>query len=519
VIFSERPSALALAGGAIIVAAVLSLAVLSAGLAATLSATARRQPGPDPQVDARPDGCGRDYLAQTRRDIPTWVYVGDRNAPASGPPPPPRRLEGRIDSRYGRELAVHPTPEDLPPVHRGYDFNFNVLPDPAYRGLLGGTSAQRTGNFAGHGETTNRIHVEREQRALASFTWPEVGDRVALVGSWVWDCGHWTGGGERTEIHSYRALWVERNGGRPSPASASGESEGDVFLSSDKTYAGVEVDCAHRTKGSVIAFHACLLTEPAWQDTSGTYRFRLRVPPRPASGARLLVRVLDAGSSAGAPRARARASGNGVDVTLRVKATAGKRLVVAQRVLARWTGAPRPEHLRLRFVRLLVRRAMDPGCPGGVNSCGSKETTHGEQVSRPPGEWNVYVDAAGVWKVWGKGLLSARDDQVFHGGPSFDLHLAPGRPWRVFVFTRECDFGSLGNADGPTHALTPCPTSREFGTFDGDDVPGYAMARFASPEAALGAHRLRPQRRGSTCPAVNRLGCYEIGFRAERVAG
>lgn len=498
--------------------AVLVLALLSAGLAATLAATARQHGQPDPQVEARPDGCGRDYLAQTRRDIATWVFVGDRNAPASGPPPPPRRLEGRVASRYDPDLAVHPTPEDLPPIHRGYDFNFNVLPDPAYRGLLGGSAALRTGNFAGRGETTGRVHVEREQRALPPFAWPEAGDRVALVGSWIWDCGHWTGGGERTEIHSYRALWVERNGGGVSPASALGESEGDLFLSSDKTYAGVEADCAHRTKGTIAAFHACLAIEPGWQDLSGTYRFRLRVPRPPRPGARLLVRVQDAGSSTGVQRARATQRGDGVEVRLDVKAKPGKRLVIAQRVLARWTGAPRPEHLRIRFLRLLVRRAMDPGCPAGRSSCGSKETTHGEQFSRPPGEWNVYVDAAGVWKTWRNGLLRARDGQVFHDGPTLDVRLAPARPWRVFVFTRECDFGSLGNADGPTHALTPCPRSHEFGTFDGDDVPGIAVVRFASPAAALGVHRLRPRRRGSTCPAVNRLGCYEIGFRVDRVS-
>ena len=184
----------------------------------------------------------------------------------------------------------------------------------------------------------------------------------------------------------------------------------------------------------------------------------------------------------------------------------------------RTRGAP-TEHVRVRFLRLLVRRAMDPGCPGGRTTCGSKETTHGEQVSSPPGEWNVYADAAGVWKMWGNGLLRARDGQVFRGGPTFDLHLPRGRPWRVFVFTRECDFGSLGNADGASHPMTPCPRSSEFGTFDGDDVPGISVARFRSPAAAIGVHRLRPQRHGSTCPAVNKLGCYELAFRVERVPG
>jgi hypothetical protein len=45
---------------------------------------------------------------------------------------------------------------------------------------------------------------------------------------------------------------------------------------------------------------------------------------------------------------------------------------------------------------------MDPGCPDGRNTCGSNETTHGEQSTTSPGEWNVYVDAAGVWKMWGQ---------------------------------------------------------------------------------------------------------------------
>jgi len=498
---------------------VLAAAALSAGLAAGLAATAGREAAtfPDPQVQARPDGCGRDYLAQTRRDIPTWVYVDDRNAPAGGPPPPPRRLEGVIGSRYQGHLAVHPTEEDLPTIHRGYDFNFEVLPAKAYENLLAGDPILQTGNFAGAGPSSGRLHVEREQRALPFFSWPEVGDRVTMIGSWVWDCGHWTPGGERTEIHSYRVLWLERAPGRPSPLATRGESEGDLFLSSDKTYAGVEADCAHRTKGDNPAFRSCLTKEPAWQDLRGSYRFRLHVPRRPTAGSRLVVRVVDAGSSAGAPRARAVVRAGGVDVTLSVKAKPGAPLVVAQRVLARWTKAPRLEHLRVRFLELLVRRAMDPGCPGGLTSCGSLQTTHGEQISAGPGEWNVYVNAAGVWRMWGRGLLRARDGQVFRGGPTLDVQLARGRPWRIFVFTRECDFGALGNADGAQHAMTPCPRSSEFGTFDGDDVPGVALARFSSPSVALGLHRLRPQRLGSTCPPANKLGCYELSYRVERV--
>ena len=485
---------------------VAAAAALTAGLAATFAALASGPvpAGIDPQ-QAVLDGCGRDYSAQVRREIPTWVYVNDHDAPATGPPPPQQRLEGVVSSRYFPQLASHPTEEDLPTVHRAYDFNFNVLPDRAYRRLLGGDPAARTGNFEGKGTSTGRVHVEREQSALPSFARPEPGDRVAIVGSWIWDCGHWLPGGERTEIHSYRALWVTRSAG----------GEADLVVSNDKTYAGVEADCAHTAKLASALFHSCLSIERRWADIRGSYRFRLplKLARRPVS-----VVVRDAGSSGGGARVQTAVRGNGVDVTVTVTGNPTRRLLVAKRVLASWPRAPRTEHLRVRFVRLLVRRAMDPGCPNGRPTCGSKETTHGEQGSKPPGEWNVYLDAAGKWTTWGSGLLRTRDGQVFRNGPTLDVYIPRGRPWRVFAFARECDFGSFGNADGSNRAMTPCPTSSEYGSFaDGDDRPGVIVRRFASPAASLGFHRGRPIRALSTCPPVNKLGCYELDYVVTRV--
>src|SRR5438132_270726 len=315
--------------------AVVAAAALAAGLAATLAALAG-SPGPagiDPQ-QAVLDGCGRDYNAEVGRYLSTWVYVGDHAAPAVGPPPPQQRLEGLVSSSHFPQLASHPTEEDLPTVHRAYDFNFDVLPDRAYSGLLGGDPTLHTGNFAGNGPSTARLHVEREQTAFPSFAWPEPGDRIALVGSWIWDCGHWITGGERTELHSFRALWRLRNPGGPSPLSPYGEREGDLVVSNEKTFAGVEPDCAHATKVDVLAFHSCLSTETRWADVRGTYRFRLKLPARPSPNARLRLRVLDAGSSRGAPRARATVRGRVVDVSLEIARSPARRLVVAERLLA-----------------------------------------------------------------------------------------------------------------------------------------------------------------------------------------
>src|SRR5439155_14739596 len=123
-------------------AIVVAAAALAAGLAPAFAALAGgpAPASPDPQ-QAVADGCGRDYTAETTRTIPTWVYVGDHDAPAAGPAPAPQRLEGLVSSSRFPELASHPTEEDEPTIHRAYDFNFDVLPDPAFAGLLGGDPA------------------------------------------------------------------------------------------------------------------------------------------------------------------------------------------------------------------------------------------------------------------------------------------------------------------------------------------------------------------------------------------
>src|SRR5262249_58779029 len=113
-------------------------------------------------------------------------------------------------------LGAHPASVDDPVTHDSFDFLINVKVDPQYDFLLG------TGNFAGEAEETGRVHTEWEEKAFPSFAWPEPGDRVLLLGNWVWDCGHWAGGGERTELHPLRAVWVQRQA--VSPRSATGET-------------------------------------------------------------------------------------------------------------------------------------------------------------------------------------------------------------------------------------------------------------------------------------------------------
>jgi hypothetical protein len=460
---------------------------------------------PDSATQAEADGCGRDVAAIFRKEEPTWVYVGDGGRAAGGPPPSAQAVSGVV-SASPPWLGAHPSPIDDPVSHSSFDFVANVKPDSSAGFLLG------TGNFAGAGEAeeAGRLHVEWEEAAFPRFAWPSQGDRVQLVGSWVWDCGHWSGGGERTELHPLRMVWVERQG--VSPGSATGEREGDLVISTDGTPAAASANCAHGTKGDPVAFKACLDSDSGWQNANGTYRFALGAPPRPNASARLRVRIVDAGSSPGAAAVTAAPGLNGAVVTVDVSAPAGRRVVVAKRVFVGWDLSPRPVHLRVTFDRILVRRAMDPGCNP---PCQSTETTQTGQITKPPGEWVLYSNVAGAWARWP--LLRPVDGQTIQLRRSLDVYVGRRQPWSVVVTGRECDNGSL-SARSVTVPPSPCPAGTgEFLDLVGDDAPGTLADYYRSPAAGVGTHTSDSRSAHSSCPPVNRQGCFRVTYTVTRV--
>jgi hypothetical protein len=490
---------------------------VAAALVAAGSALAGHasSPGPDPVAGPIRDGCRNDPAAVFTQSAPTWVYVDDASAPAGGPPPPPQWASGTVSGGDNAPyLGAHPTGVDDPSTHLSYDFLINIRPDPDSVRLLGGDPTARTGNYSGGEEETARLHTERESAVLPAFVWPENGDRVTELGSWVWDCGHFdSSGAVRTELHPFRALWVLRT---PSPRSPSGENEADLFVSTDATPAGVQADCAHRLKGSGD-FKACVHSTPLWQSVNGRYAIEIPAPPKPSPRAHLRIRVVDAGSTPGAPPvAVLGVSSRGASVSVTVGAPNGKRVVVARQIYVGWTPMPAallPQRLRVTFDSLLVRRAMDPSCPATTPACPAKdETTRLGQISAAPGEWVLYWDVAGIWSRWRPGLLLARDGQVFRGTQSVGFYVPKGRPWRLFMYGRECDFGVLGSFAGQSTPVFPCPHTGELGNVVGDDVPGALVAQFPSPAASVGTHRTNAMLDGSTCPPSNRHGCYQLTY-------
>jgi hypothetical protein len=164
------------------------------------------------------------------------------------------------------------------------------------------------------------------------------------------------------------------------------------------------------------------------------------------------------------------------------------------------------------FDRILVRRAMDPGCNP---PCISNETTRTGQISNPPGEWVLYSDVAGIWQRWP--LLRPVDGQAIALHRSVDVYVGRRQAWSVLVTGRECDNGSL-SAHSVTVPLSPCPAGTgEFLDLIGDDAPGTVADGYSSPAAALGEHRSNARLEHSSCPPANRLGCYQVVYSVTTV--
>jgi len=475
--------------------AAAGLAGRGAGNKATVAAG-----GPDSRTQPLADGCTRDRGSVLTKQVPNWVYVGGGLAQN-------QVVTGVVDSQYQPDKAAEPTGTDDPFTHTSYDFTFNVKPDPPYENLLG------TGNFEGQSSETSRLHTERESLSFPSWAWPDRGDRIAMVGSWVWDCDHLTATGEHTEIHPFRLLWVERNPDGPSRRSAVGDREADLFMTRLPTPADTQAVCANKTKGDRAAFKDCVSREVDELPVTGQYDFVLKAGKKPSAKAHLVYRIVEVERHSPATPVTRLRDGISVHVDGGSAPSIGKRFLVGWRPVR-----ARSVHLRVHLDSLLVRRAMDPGCPPYDPKCPAKnESTLLGQVTTAPGEWNVYVDAAGIWRQWLPEVLSVRDGQTIRSKQKIDLYLPRGKPWRLFVQTRECDFGSLGNANSVQGSVAPCPHINEVGNVVSDDQPGILAVHFRSPQASLGRHQVNSSLVGSTCPASNVHGCYRLTFTISRI--
>ena len=93
----------------------------------------------------------------------------------------------------------HITYTDFPfrPWHTFYDWNFHVRVDRQYTYLHSPTNVL---------DDDGLIECEWDTAFLPDWAWPQDGSRVWMVGRWIYDCGHPTANGHKSEIHPPKAL-------------------------------------------------------------------------------------------------------------------------------------------------------------------------------------------------------------------------------------------------------------------------------------------------------------------------
>jgi hypothetical protein len=456
---------------------------LAAALAAlaTLggSASAASPSAPTSSTQPLTDGCQRSVLGIGFDTSPEWVYV---------------YRDPTIRMAQGVVRVAHASLQDSIRQHRSFDFTANLVPDPAFRYLLGGSPTQRTGNFAPTGgEEQGRLHFEWESATLPLFAWPTDGDRATIWGSWIWDCGHWTSDsgavtGEHTELHPLNAIVVQR---RAPYTSARGESEADVFVSSEGDGAHAVERCAlthSPLAGGAFSqydagFEPCATAvSNRVQPLASSYTFTVPAPPKPSRSARLRYRIVNRiGGGAGSQRVRVTARGIQVTVRLRGESAPvryGKSFYVSWSVPP--ASAPVPLNVTLKSI--LVRHA-DPN----------------PAVPDPSGaHWALYLDLNGYWQLlngWVPRLTSGvRDGERFAVGRTVRIYVPHGARVWLQVAGRECD-EPAGKAILGVFAnlLYPCPANTDeqnpnlLDLFNNDDT-GTILDTYRSAAAAIGTH-------------------------------
>jgi hypothetical protein len=474
--------------------------VVLGAIVTVVPASAARHVQPTNRDQALKDGCQRpNFINLTLVKSPEWVYVN---------------RDPSVHFARGVTRVAHPAQVDQPGTHDWFDFNANLVPERPYRYLVAGRKAAGTNNFskgdADAAEEFARLHYEWEEGSLPTFAWPSDGDRTAIWGSWIWDCGHYTEGtrvvGERTEFHPLNAIAVTRKNGAQARA---GESETDAYIGSDGTFAHVTEECARRMKPQSDGtygpgFFGCAANAPnegkrspatLRQKLARSYTFTVQAPVRPRGASRLVLRSVTR-KHTGRASQRIRRIKGGFQVTIRPKT---RTLRWGKSYFARWAGpTPRATSLKVTFGTLLVKRADPDPTEGGPDPAGEKVA--------------LYLNLNGYWKLvndWAPSLYAARDNMLIKLNRSVRITVQRGGGVSLFVMGRECDGPSGVTLFGHFVPRTkPCPFNRtesKINSHNNDD-PGAILDRYRSAAAALGTHTSKSR------PTVSFPGTGRITF-------
>jgi hypothetical protein len=166
--------------------------------------------GSDPYANPQgvPSSPGIDAGKVACSNSQKWFQINTYNPAYEWEPMlPGGQIEQAEAGVAGWAMNIHGSGGDVWFTHPfGVDFNYDVVPDMAYAGLIAGrhsddgdrdravTIAQTYYGLS----TTDALHVEIDGDFLPSTYVIKDGDRVALAGRWIADCGH---DDFHTEIH------------------------------------------------------------------------------------------------------------------------------------------------------------------------------------------------------------------------------------------------------------------------------------------------------------------------------
>ena len=381
---------------------------------------------------------------------------------------------GETRTVEGILVRSHVTATDFPfqPWHTFYDWNFHVRVDTQYTYLNSLTNMQ---------DDDGELECEWDTAFLPDWAWPQDGARVWIVGRWIYDCGHPTANGHKSEIHppkaivSYRTEAVQFDGNR-GPVRA---NQAILFIGRDGGY---------------------------WRQpiNDQDYAFDLYLPPKPYEEAVPVLKIEPQTDvlpvqpqftpfPAGAPRA--------VRVVIPLKGVEPHPENYGAIISAGWSDPRETESAAIRRLRVTVEEIlMDANLdPTGTD------------------EWYVYVGVNGRWKVFESlGGATHRLDY------SVDLTLHSSDQVHVTVGGREADEinGLMGQATGLSWAEV---SARERGEENAKKIRNGFLSLGASLDPSIENEAIgllsqfHPPQALSTVTAGSSEGKYRLRYRIEEI--
>lgn len=312
--------------------------------------------------------------------LPAWVSVTGDVASET------RTLEGILT-----RSSVPSSDFPFKPWHTAYDWNLDVRLDKQY------TYLYSQSNSKNHDVV---MECEWDTAFLPSWAFPQEGDRVWIVGRWIYDCGHPKDLGHKSEIHPPKAI-------------ASFRKEAIQFAENrGPTQANIAVLFIGREGGY-------------WRQpiNDRDYSFDLYLPPKPYPEAAPVWRIdPQTGPLPVAPRIVPYPENNprALRVTIPLKGVNPHPENYGAMIWGGWsdprgTEATKVKRVRVTIEEILMDANLDPG-----------------MFDRD--EWTVYIGINGRWQIWND--LSGDSANLNY---SVELHLSPDDRIHITACGREAD--------------------------------------------------------------------------------